>query len=69
MNIIELVKNKKARFVQYREGNFIYETEDGFQFPVPLEEVGSASMLAEDRALFFMRWIRRHLATLEAVKT
>lgn len=69
MNLTEIVKNKKARFVQYREGNFIYETEDGFQFPVPLAEVGSASMLAEDRALFFMRWIRRHLAAMEAVKT
>ncbi len=61
MTITEIIKNKKARFVQYREGHFIYATEDGFQFPVPLEEVGSATLLAEDKALYFMRWIRRHL--------
>jgi len=62
MNITDIVRNKKARFVQFREGNFIYQTEDGFQFPVPLAEVGSATLLAEDKALFFMRWIRKHLA-------
>jgi hypothetical protein len=65
MNITELVKNKKARFIHFREGNFIYETEDGFQFPVPLADVGSATLLAEDKALFFMRWIRQHLAEME----
>jgi hypothetical protein len=66
MTITELVKNKTARFVHYREGNFIYETEDGFQFPVPLAEVGNATLLAQDKALFFMRWIRQHMATMDA---
>ena len=69
MSITELVKGRKARFVHYREGNFIYETESGFQFPVPLEEVGNATLMSEDKALFFMRWIRRHLATIEAGKS
>ena len=66
MNITELVKNRKAHFVHYREGNFIYEIEGGFQFPVPLAEVGIATFLAEDKAIFFMRWIRRHLKTIES---
>jgi hypothetical protein len=65
MNITDLVKNKKAHFIHYREGHFIYETEDGFQFPVPLADIGTATLLAEDKALFFMRWIRRHLETME----
>ena len=65
MSITEIVKNKRARFIHYREGNFIYETEDGFQFPVPLSDVGNATLMAEDKALFFMRWIRRHLETRE----
>ena len=68
MNITELVKNKRARFVHYRDGNFIYETEDGFQFPVPLSDVGTATLLAEDKALLFMRWIRRHLETVESAQ-
>ena len=65
MNITELVKNKTARFVHYRDGYFIYETDDGFQFPVPLADIGTATLLAEDKALFFMRWIRRHLEVME----
>jgi len=43
MNIIKLVRNKTARFVHYRDGHFIYETEDGFQFPVPLDDIGTAT--------------------------
>src|SRR5678816_4419670 len=54
MTITELVKNKKAHFVHYREGHFIYETDDGFQFPVPLIDIGTATLLAEDKALFFI---------------
>ena len=69
MNITELVRNKKARFVHFREGNFIYETEDGFQFPVPLADIGSATLLAEDKAVFFMRWIRRHLETIQSAES
>ena len=68
MNITELVKNKKAHFARYREGHFIYETDDGFQFPVPLTDIGTATLLAEDKALFFMRWIRRQLETMEQAK-
>ncbi len=69
MNITEMVRNKKARFVHYREGNFIYETEDGFQFPVPLADVGNATLQAEDNALLFMRWIRKQLEVIKASET
>lgn len=68
MNITKLVKNKTARFVHYRDSHFIYETEDGFQFPVPLDDIGTATLAAEDKALFFMRWIRRHLEVIESAK-
>ena len=61
MRILDLVKGKKARFVFYRDGIFIYETEDGFQFPIPASDMGSATLLAEDKAILFMRWIRKHL--------
>ena len=68
MSITKLVKNKTVHFVHYRDGHFIYKTEDGFQFPVPLAEIGTATLHAEDKALFFMRWIRRHLEVMEPVK-
>ena len=66
MNISQMVRNKKVRFAHYREGNFIYETEEGFQFPVPLSDVGDATLQAEDNALLFMRWIRQHLETIKS---
>ena len=65
MNITNLVKNKTVRFLHYRDGNFIDATEDGFQFPVPLADIGTATLLAEDKALFFMRWIRRYIEVME----
>ena len=61
MNITEIVKNKRAHVVHYREGHFIYETDDGFQFPIPLTDIGNSTLQAEDRAVLFMRWIRQHL--------
>ncbi|MEW6306097.1 MAG: hypothetical protein AB1705_21725 [Verrucomicrobiota bacterium] len=65
MTLTDIVRNKKARFIHYRDGNFIYETDDGFQFPIPLEDVEKATLLAEDKALIFMRWIRRQVKALE----
>ena len=60
--IKELVTGgKKVRFVRYRKGNLIYTTECGFEFPVPIEDVGDAEFLAEDRAMLFMRYIRKQL--------
>ena len=60
--------NKKVKFVSFREGNFIYVTECGFEFPVPLTEIGTATLLAEDKALLFLRYIRKHVETLNSAK-
>jgi hypothetical protein len=59
-----VVKNQKVKFAFYRDGLLWYETECGFRFPVPIAEAGTATFLAEDRALLFMRYIRKHLATI-----
>jgi hypothetical protein len=62
MSIKDMVKDgKTVSFVQFREGNFIYQTEDGFEFPVPLSDIGNATMLAKDKAIMFMRYIRKHI--------
>lgn len=66
MRILDLVKGKRARFVFYRDGVFMYETEDGFQFPIPASDIGSATLLAEDKAILFLRWIRKHLESRSA---
>ena len=63
-----VVNNQKVRFSFYRDGLLWYETECGFLFPVPISEAGTATFLAEDRALLFMRYIRRHLATVDEAR-
>ena len=40
MNIKDIVKNQNAHFVFYRDRSLFYETDKGFQFPVPIDDAG-----------------------------
>ena len=62
MKLIEMVKGKVVRFEFYKENELFYSTEDGFIFPVPIEDIGNATYKAEDKAPLFMRYIRKELA-------
>ena len=57
--------NQKVRFQFYRDGQLWYGTECGFEFPVPLSEAGTATFLAEDKAILFMRYIRKYMEFLK----
>jgi len=73
MNLKDLVKDNFVRFESFRQGNFYYTlrkvqestmgwTEEeyvDYQFTVPLEDIGTATLLREDKAITFMRWIRK----------
>lgn len=59
----QIVSGHTAKFILYREGNFIYEA-NGFQFPIPIADVPGVTLYAEERALSLMKWIRRHLDTV-----
>ncbi len=62
----EMVENnQKVTFRFYRDGHLWYSTECGFEFPVPISEAGTATFLAEDRAILFMRYIRKYMEYLE----
>jgi hypothetical protein len=61
--------NKTVKFVRYREGEFIYVTECGFEFPVPISDIGTATLLAQDKAILFLRYIRKHVETKKSEKT
>lgn len=61
MTLKEMVKNKTAKFVYYRDKELWYETEDGFLFPIPIADAGTATFNATDKAIFFMRWIRKYI--------
>jgi len=68
-DIKEMVKdNRKVTFLCYKDNEFWYKTENGFEFPVPISDTAGAIFLPEDKALVFMRWIRKHAKYLEDSK-
>lgn len=68
MNILELVgKDNRVSFSHFRAGHFYYYVPrlDGtevYTFPVPIEDIGNATLKNEDKALTFMRWIRKAMS-------
>jgi hypothetical protein len=55
----------KVRFAYYRDGALWYEAEDRFLFPVPVSDIGTATFFAEDKAILFMRYIRKFMEELK----
>ena len=51
----------KVKFKFYRDGSLYYQTETGLEFPVPISDIGNATFLNEDKAILFMRYIRKYL--------
>lgn len=66
MSLKDLVgPGKKVFFQKYRKGELFYVTSDGFEFTVPVEDCGDAEFLNEDKAMLFMRYIRKQLQANE----
>jgi len=64
VNIKEIVKDNSVAFLKYRQGIAYYtvrvpSTDVDHMFPVPLEDIGDATLLATDKAIVFMRYIRK----------
>ena len=71
MNIKTIVKDNVVRFSFYRAGHAFYEVEvDGsrYKFPVNLEDLGTATLLPEHKAITLMRYIRKALEENTFVK-
>lgn len=64
----DLVKDQQVHFSFYRQKELWYTTDSGFEFPVPIEDVGDGVFLRDDKAILFMRYIRKHLDTIDAGK-
>ena len=65
-----VMNNNKVHFVWYQKGMLWYRVSFPdpnsqetmlYEFPVPIEDAGDAAFHAEDKALLFMRYIRKHL--------
>lgn len=68
-SIKDMVKGgAQVHFQFYRKGELWYVTDCGFAFPVPTEDCGDGTFLVKDKAITFMRYIRKHLANIEAGK-
>ena len=66
-DIKDMVRDsKKVTFEFYRQKELWYKTECGFEFPVPIDDAGNGVFLNEDKAMLFMRYIRKQI---EAIKT
>jgi hypothetical protein len=64
MNIKDIVKDNSVNFLRYRQGVMYYSvTVPGLSqehmFPVPLSDVGDATLHAREKAIVFMRFIRK----------
>lgn len=51
----------RVKFTRCADQALWYVTADYWEFPVPLSDTAGATFLAEDKAIFFMRWIRKHI--------
>jgi len=62
--IKELVRGN-AEFQYYKDSQLWYKTVVGsFIFPVPIEDVGTATLNRVEKGLLMMRYIRKHLAVV-----
>jgi hypothetical protein len=66
MDIKQIVKNNEVHFSRYRKGYAYYTVSVPpenvvYSFPVPISDIGDGTLLATDKALVFMRYIRRAL--------
>lgn len=59
--------NKKVSFQFYRTGILYYKTELGLTFEIPISDAGAGIFPLEDKAINYMRWIRRQLEKIKEV--
>ncbi len=78
-NMKQLVHNNFVQFQRYFDAQLWYSlhmSQDDYhnggaqlmEFPVPIEEIGDATFYAHDKAILFMRYIRKHLEMIEKAK-
>lgn len=65
--------NNLVQFDSYRAGVFYYKvrkihSEDYYLFQVPLEDIGGATLLSKDKAITYMRWIRKGIENNTFIK-
>lgn len=60
----DIVKDRIARFSFYRQGYLYYDLRiagNYYSFPIPIEDLGTATLPFEEKAIILMRYIRKAL--------
>lgn len=62
LKLVDHIKNQNVEFQFARESQLFYKTsETNLVFPVPIEDMGKGTFLRDDKAIYFMRYIRKYL--------
>lgn len=57
-------KDKMVFFDCYADNTLWYVCDNGFRFPIDCSDAGTGVFKHQDKSIFFMRWIRKHLEFL-----
>ena len=72
MTIKDLVKDNTATFDSYRCGTFYYtipfDEVTEYQFPIPVDDLGNATLNKTEKAIHLMRYIRKAMEENTLVK-
>lgn len=71
MKITDLIKNNTVSFNRYRKGILYYSISfenEIYEFPVPIEDIGDATFNSVEKAILFMRYIRKAMDEKTLVK-
>jgi hypothetical protein len=72
MNLKERISGK-VKFLKFinneAKKELWYKCEDGFEFPIPLSDTDGAEFKDEDKGMFFMRWIRKHMSLIKEAQS
>jgi len=60
-----VINNQRVNFDFYRGGTLYYKTEKGLLFEVPCSDTGDGVFNREDKAILYMRWIKKQLEANE----
>lgn len=72
MKMLAIVKDNFVVFEFFREKTAFYSVNfagNKFLFPVPIDDIGEGTLLKQDKAIMFMRWIRVAIENGQFLKT
>ncbi len=56
----------RSTFLFYRDGDLWFKTDDtGFEFPIPVNDLGHAAVNVNEKSLILMRYIRKWIDVLD----